>query len=123
MEAIAKLNNYPTSPRKMRLVIDLIRGKSCEQALKILKFNSKSTAPNIEKLLVSAINNWRAKNKELRVEDSNIYVKKAFVDCGRVLKRMLPAPQGRAYKIRKRSNHVTLIIDSKEIAQEVNSEQ
>lgn len=114
MEAVAKLRNCPTSPRKMRLVIDTIRGLEVEKALNILKYNPKATSPKIEKLLLSAINNWQNKNPELDVTEANLCVKTAFVDQGRTLKRFQPAPFGRAYRIRKRSNHVTIIVDSKE---------
>ncbi len=112
MEAIAKLNNCPTSPRKMRLVVDLIRGQQVEKALYLLKFNPKEASQRVEKLLLSAINNWQQKNPETRMEDSQLFVKTIMVDSGRMLKRMRPAPQGRGHKIRKRSNHVTLIVDS-----------
>jgi large subunit ribosomal protein L22 len=110
---IARLNNCPTSPRKMRLVADIIRGKEVDKALGILKFTKKEAAGRLEKLLLSAIANWQAKNEGVRIEDSNLYVKEIFVDSGRVLKRLRPAPQGRAYRIRKRSNHVTIVVDSK----------
>ncbi len=114
MEAVAKLNNCPTSPRKMRLVVDLIRGKRVEEAFGILRFNSKQDyASRIEKLLRSAIANWEQKNEGSRVEDAQLYIKTIFVDGGAMQKRVLPAPQGRAYRIRKRSNHVTMVIDSK----------
>jgi large subunit ribosomal protein L22 len=110
---IARLNDCPTSPRKMRLVADLIRGKNVEKALAILKYTKKEAALRLEKLLLSAIANWQAKNEGVRIEDSNLYVKEIFVDNGRVLKRLRPAPQGRAYRVRKRSNHVTIVVDSK----------
>jgi large subunit ribosomal protein L22 len=113
MEAVAKLRNVPTSPRKMRLVADLVRGKQVNSALGLLKFEANSGAEKIEKLLLSALSNWQAKNEDLRVEDSNLYIKQIFVDEGKTLKRLRPAPQGRAHRIRKRSNHVTLIIDTK----------
>ena len=113
MEAIAKLKNVPTSPRKMRLVADLIRGQKVNKALNLLKFESKVGAAKIEKLLLSAVANWQAKNEGSRLEEADLYVKTIFVDGGRMLKRMLPAPQGRAYRVRKRSNHVTIIVDSK----------
>jgi large subunit ribosomal protein L22 len=113
MEAVAKLRNVPTSPRKMRLVADLVRGKQVNQALGLLKFEANSGAEKIEKLLLSALSNWQAKNEDSRVEDSNLYIKQIFVDEGKTLKRLRPAPQGRGHRIRKRSNHVTLIIDSK----------
>jgi large subunit ribosomal protein L22 len=114
MEAVARLNNCPTSPRKMRLIVDLIRGKKVEEALHILRFNNqKESAPRVEKLLLSAMANWGQKNEGARVEESELYIKTVFVDSGAMLKRVLPAPQGRAHRIRKRSNHVTLIVDSK----------
>jgi large subunit ribosomal protein L22 len=112
MEAIAKLNNVPTSPRKMRLVVDLIRGVRVNKALTILKFESKIGAGRVEKLLLSAVANWQAKNEEVNLEDADLFVKTVFVDSGRMLKRLRPAPQGRAHRIRKRSNHVTLVVDS-----------
>lgn len=112
MEAVAKLNNYPTSPRKMRLLADLIRGLEVEKALGILQFNPKHPAVPLYKLLKSAINNWEQKNTSEKVEDAGLIVKTVMVDCGRVIKRMRPAPQGRGYRIRKRSNHVTIIVDS-----------
>jgi len=109
----AKLQNCPTSPRKMRLVVDLIRGVNVEKALYILKFTNKEAAIRVEKLLLSAIKNWEAKNEGKRVEDSSLFVKEVSVGGGRMAKRLRPAPQGRGYRIRKRSNHVTLIVDSK----------
>jgi large subunit ribosomal protein L22 len=109
----AKLQNCPTSPRKMRLVVDLIRGVNVEKALYILKFTNKEAAIRVEKLLLSAIKNWEAKNEGKRVEDSSLYVKEVSVGGGRQLKRLRPAPQGRGFRIRKRSNHVTIIVDSK----------
>jgi len=112
MEAVAKLNNYPTSPRKMRLLADLIRGLEVEKALGILQFNPKHPAVPMYKLLKSAINNWEQKNADEKVEDAGLIVKTIMVDCGRVIKRMRPAPQGRGYRVRKRSNHVTIIVDS-----------
>jgi large subunit ribosomal protein L22 len=113
MEAVAKLNIYPTSPRKMRLLADLIRGLEVEKALGILQFNPKHPAVPMYKLLKSAINNWEQKNSDEKVEDAGLVVKTIMVDCGRVIKRMRPAPQGRGYRVRKRSNHVTIIVDSK----------
>lgn len=113
MEAVAKLNDCPTSPRKMRLVVDLIRGQKVEHALHILKYNTKEASKRVEKLLLSAVANWQAKNEGARLEDADLYVKTVFVDGGRQLKRLRPAPQGRGYRIRKRSNHVTLVVDSK----------
>lgn|SRR5574344_785823 len=109
----ASLRNVPTSPRKMRLVADMIRGKEVNHALDMLKFSTKEAAGRLEKLLLSAIDNWKQKNEGSRIEDANLYVKTVFVDSGRILKRLRPAPQGRAHRIRKRSNHVTLFVDSK----------
>ncbi len=108
--AFAKLNNCPTSPRKMRLVADLIRGKKIEMALAILRFNQKEASKRLEKLLLSAIANWEAKNEEGNVEYADLYIKEIRVDSGSMLKRLRPAPQGRAHRIRKRSNHVTLVL-------------
>jgi large subunit ribosomal protein L22 len=112
MEAVAKLRNNPTSTRKTRLVVDLIRGKEVNEALNVLKFTSKESAPKIEKLLLSAISNWGQKN-DAQPEDHDLIVKAAWVDGGKMLKRFRPAPQGRAHRIRKRSNHITLVVDSK----------
>ncbi len=111
--AFAKLNNCPTSPRKMRLVADIIRGEDVEKALNILKFNAKEASGRLEKLLLSAIANWESKNEGSNIENSNLYVKEITVDSGRMLKRIQPAPQGRAHRIRKRSNHVTIILGSR----------
>ena len=108
----AKLRNVPSSPRKMRYVVDTIRGMEVNRALGVLKFSSKEAAAKVEKLLRSAIANWEQKN-ERKAEDGELYVSKVFVDEGVTLKRMRPAPQGRGYRIRKRSNHVTLFVDSK----------
>ncbi|MDQ1297177.1 MAG: large subunit ribosomal protein [Bacteroidota bacterium] len=108
----AILRNCPTSPRKMRLVTDLISGKEVNKALDILKYSSQDASRRLEKLLLSAIANWQAKNEGVRVEESNLYVKTVHVDGGRVMKRLQTAPQGRAYRLRKRSNHVTLVLDS-----------
>jgi large subunit ribosomal protein L22 len=108
----AVLKNVPTSPRKMRLVTQLISGMEVNKALSVLKFSPQEASRRVEKLLLSAIANWQAKNEGMRVEDSNLYVKEVHVDGGRALKRLQTAPQGRAYRVRKRSNHVTLIIDS-----------
>ena len=113
MEAVARLRNLPTSPRKMRLLADLIRGMEVENALNTLKFSTKHPSVPLEKLLLSAVANWRVKNEGVDVADASLFVKTIFVDGGRVLKRMRPAPQGRAYRVRKRSNHVTLIVDSR----------
>jgi len=112
MEAIAKLKNVPTSPRKMGVVADLIRGERVNKALSILKFESKVGAGKLEKLLLSAISNWQQANTDAKIEEADLYVKSISVDGGRMLKRLRPAPQGRAHRIRKRSNHVTLVIDS-----------
>jgi len=114
----AKLNNCPTSPRKMRLVADLITGVNVELALNILKHSPQEAAIRMHKLLRSAIANWEVKNEGKRIEESNLYVKEAFVDSARMLKRIQPAPQGRAHRIRKRSNHVTVILDSRTEKQE-----
>ena len=108
----AILRNCPTSPRKMRLVTELISGKEVNKALDILKYSPQEASRRLEKLLLSAIANWQSKNEGVRVEDSNLYVKTVQVDGGRVMKRLQTAPQGRAYRIRKRSNHVTLVLDS-----------
>ncbi|ASO03813.1 MAG: 50S ribosomal protein L22 [Arenibacter sp.] len=110
--AFAKLNNCPTSPRKMRLVADLVRGVKVEKALAILKFNQKESSRRLEKLLLSAIANWQSKNEDASVEDAELFVKEIRVDGGSMLKRLRPAPQGRAHRIRKRSNHVTLVLGS-----------
>ena len=120
MEAIAKLNNCPTSPRKMRLVVDLIRGERVEKALYILKYTNKEAAIRVEKLLLSAIKNWESKNEGQRPEDAHLFIKTIKVDGGRQLKRLRPAPQGRGYRIRKRSNHVTLVVDSKNLEPQTN---
>ncbi|MCB0444118.1 MAG: 50S ribosomal protein L22 [Gelidibacter sp.] len=108
--AFAKLNNCPTSPRKMRLVADLVRGQKAEMALNILKFSSKEASRRLEKLLLSAIANWQAKNENATIEDADLFVKEIRVDGGAMLKRLRPAPQGRAHRIRKRSNHVTVVV-------------
>ncbi len=112
MEAVAKLKNYPTSPRKMRLLADLIRGKKVEKVLAELEHSPKHPAVPLRKLVLSAINNWKQKNED--GDESQLIVKTIFVDGARVLKRMRPAPQGRGYRVRKRSNHVTVIVDTKE---------
>jgi len=109
----ARLNNCPTSPRKMRLVADMIKGMNVEHALHILKHSPKEASIRVHKLLRSAIANWEAKNEGKRIEESNLYVKEVSVDSGRMLKRIQPAPQGRAHRIRKRSNHVTIFLDSR----------
>jgi len=109
--AFAKLLNVPTSPRKMRLVADMIRGKEVFRALGILKFSNKEAAARVEKLLRSAIANWEQKN-ERKAESGELYVSTIYVNCAPMLKRLRPAPQGRGYRIRKRSNHVTVIVDT-----------
>lgn len=111
---MASLNNCPTSPRKMRLMADLVRGKDVETALNILKFKPNDAAGRLYKLVLSAIANWQEKNEGVRMEDYNLYVKSIQVDSARVLKRIRPAPQGRAHRIRKRSNHVTVVLDARE---------
>ena len=111
--AFAKLNNCPTSPRKMRLIADLIRGVDADKALAQLKLNPKEASGRMEKLLLSALANWEVKNEGKRMDESNLYVSEVKVDSGRMLKRVQPAPQGRAHRIRKRSNHVTLVVDSR----------
>ncbi len=114
MEAVAKLNNYPTSPRKMRLLADLIRGMKVDKALAILEHNPKHPAAPLRKLVVSAISNWKQKNEG--GDEAALFIKTIYVDGGRVIKRMRPAPQGRGYRVRKRSNHVTVVLDAKESA-------
>ena len=110
--AFAKLNNCPTSPRKMRLVADLVRGEEVNKALALLKFNPKEASRRVEKLLLSALANWQAKNEEGDIEKAALFVKEIRVDGGSMLKRLRPAPQGRAHRISKRSNHVTLVLGS-----------
>ncbi len=110
MEAIAKLNNEPTSPRKMRLLVDLVRGMKVEHALAVLEHNPKHSAVPLRKLILSAISNWKAKNEG--ADENTLIVKTIMVDGARVIKRMRPAPQGRGYRVRKRSNHVTVIVDT-----------
>lgn len=109
----ASLKNVPTSPRKMKLVADLIRGKEVNLALAILKFSKQEASGRLEKLLLSAIDNWKQKNEGKDVDQANLYIKTIFVDSARILKRLRPAPQGRAHRILKRSNHVTIFVDSK----------
>ena len=111
----AKLNNCPTSPRKMRLVADQIRGVDISNALSILKFSPKEASKRLETLLISAIANWQSKNENSNVDSAQLFVKEITVDGGSMLKRIRPAPQGRAHRIRKRSNHVTLVLSSKTI--------
>ncbi|MDC7997630.1 MULTISPECIES: 50S ribosomal protein L22 [Gilvibacter] len=115
--AFAKLNNCPTSPRKMRLVADLIRGEKVDKALNILRFSQKEAAGRLEKLLLSAIANWQAKNEEADVESADLFVKEIRVDSASMLKRLRTAPQGRAHRIRKRSNHVTLVLGANDNSQ------
>jgi large subunit ribosomal protein L22 len=111
--AFAKLNNCPTSPRKMRLIADLIRGMDADKALAELKLNPKEASGRMEKLLLSALSNWEKKNEGKRMDQENLYVSSVKVDSGRMLKRIQPAPQGRAHRIRKRSNHVTIVVESR----------
>ena len=111
--AFAKLNNCPTSPRKMRLVADLVRGQQVDKALAILKFNQKEAAARLEKLLRSAIANWQAKNEDANLEEAGVFIKEIRVDGGAILKRLRPAPQGRAHRSRKRSNHIPLVLGAK----------
>ena len=110
-QAFAKLKNVPSSPRKMRLVADMVRGKEVFRALGILKFSNKEAAAKVEKLLRSAIANWEAKN-DRKAENDELYISTIFVDCAPMLKRLRTAPQGRGYRIRKRANHVTLFVDT-----------
>jgi large subunit ribosomal protein L22 len=119
MESVAHLKNNPTSTRKMRLVADLIRGKGVYEALTILKFSKQEATNKLEKLLKSAINNWEQKNEGQKPEDNELFVKEIQVNAGTMLKRFLPAPQGRAYRLRKRSNHVTIKVDSRNAAAQV----
>ncbi|MDY0014712.1 MAG: 50S ribosomal protein L22 [Bacteroidales bacterium] len=121
--SMARLVDNNTSPRKTRLMADLVRGKNVEYALNVLKYSKKESSEKIRKLLLSAIANWQAKNENARVEDSNLYIKEIFVDGGTMLKRLRTAPQGRGYRIRKRSNHITIILDSKtEITNQITEE-
>ncbi len=114
----AVLNDCPTSPRKMRLVADMVRGMEVNRALDVLKFSSKEASARVEKLLMSAIANWQAKNEGLRIEEHPLVVSRITVDSGRILKRLRLAPQGRAHRIRKRSNHVTIFVDQKNVVVE-----
>ena len=118
---MAVLKNCPTSPRKMRLVADMVRGEDVNKALDMLKYSPKEASRKVEKLLLSAIANWQNKNEGIRVEDSNLFIKEIFVDSGRMLKRIRPAPQGRAHRIRKRSNHVTMILGSLNLTEELST--
>ena len=115
--AFAKLNNCPTSPRKMRLMADLIRGEAVDNALSILRFSAKESSVRLEKLVLSAVANWQAKNEDGDLEKAGLFVKEIRVDSARMLKRLRPAPQGRAHRIRKRSNHVTLVLGAKDNSQ------
>ena len=115
--AFAKLNNCPTSPRKMRLMADLIRGEGVDKALSVLRFSPKESSVRLEKLLLSAVANWQAKNEDGAVEKAGLFVKEIRVDSARMLKRLRPAPQGRAHRIRKRSNHVTLVLGAQDNSQ------
>jgi large subunit ribosomal protein L22 len=111
MEAVAKLRNCPMSPRKMRLVVDNIRGKKVVDALSILRYTNKEAAVWLEKLVISAVNNWEQKSDQVgAADDYELYIKTAFVDPGSIIYRFLPAPQGRAYRVRKRRNHVTIVV-------------
>jgi large subunit ribosomal protein L22 len=118
--AFAKLNNCPTSPRKMRLVADLVRGQKVDRALNILTFSSKEASRKLEKLVLSVIANWQAKNPEANMEEAGLFIKTITVDGGMMLKRLRPAPQGRAHRIRKRSNHVTIVLGSINNTQAIN---
>lgn len=120
--SLAVLKNCPTSPRKMRLVADLVRGVEVNKALNMLHYSPKEAAGRLEKLLLSAIANWQQKNEGVRIEESDLYVKEIQVDSARQLKRLRPAPQGRAHRIRKRSNHVTVIVDSRSTENKENKE-
>ncbi|MBN2484570.1 MAG: 50S ribosomal protein L22 [Bacteroidales bacterium] len=115
--SMAMLRNCPTSPRKMRLVADMVRGKEVNQALDMLKFNPKDASRRLEKLVLSAVANWQAKNDGARIEDSKLVVKEIAVDSARMLKRVQPAPQGRAYRVRKRSNHVRVVLGAPDVAE------
>tara|TARA_B100000900_G_C20450782_1_gene663060 strand:- start:169 stop:564 length:396 start_codon:yes stop_codon:yes gene_type:complete len=115
--AVAKLNNCPTSPRKMRIVADLVRGKDVDKALDIFKFSQKEASRKLEKLLLSAISNWQAKNKDSNIDEANLFIQEIKVDSATMLKRIRTAPQGRAHRIRKRSNHVTIVLNSKDNTQ------
>lgn len=112
-KALASLRNCPSSPRKMRLVADQIRGVDVQKALFILENSPKEASAKLEKLVRSALSNWQQKNEGERVEDASLFIKEIQVDGGRMLKRIQPAPQGRAHRVRKRSNHVTVVLGSK----------
>lgn len=115
--SFAVLRNVPTSPRKMRLIADLVRGMDAHRALDVLRYNPKEASGRVEKLLRSAIANWQQKNEGQRVEDASLFIKEIKVDAARILKRLRPAPQGRAYRVRKRSNHVTIVLGSRKVEQ------
>lgn len=121
----AVLRNCPIAPRKMRLVADMVRGVEVNRALDMLKFNTKDASGRLEKLVLSAVSNWQNKNENVRLEESNLIIKEIFVDQSRTLKRIKPAPQGRAYRMRKRSNHVTVILGSpkEEVAKETKAKK
>jgi large subunit ribosomal protein L22 len=119
----ARFNHIPTSTRKMRLVADLIRGKRINEASAILEFQTKHAAINLKKLLYRAISDWQQKNPDINIDTADLYVKTIYVDGGPILKRMRPAPQGRGYKIRKRSNHITIVIDSHILPEQLNKKQ
>ncbi len=121
MEAVARLTKVPTSPRKMRLVADMIRGQKVNRALGILKFEPKIGATMLEKCLLSAVANWQNKFEEEKIETADLYVKTILVDGGAYLKRLRPAPQGRGHRIRKRSNHITIVVASNNVATEIDS--
>ncbi|MEM7298151.1 MAG: 50S ribosomal protein L22 [Bacteroidota bacterium] len=108
----SSLRNVPTSPRKMRLVADMIRGERANIALNILRFDSHQASLTLEKLLLTAIADWQMQNEDVSIEEADLYVKEIYVDSARMLKRLRPAPQGRAHRIRKRSNHVTIVVDN-----------
>lgn len=120
---VARLNDNPTSPRKTRLTVDMIRGVDVEKALTILQFSHREAAPKVHKLIRSAIANWQVKNEGQRMEDAQLYVKEVQVDGGAMLKRLRPAPQGRGYRIRKRSNHITLMLGSRLEEQQAKSKE
>lgn len=112
--AMARLNNCPTSPRKMRLVADMVRGMDVEKAMFLLRHSGKEASNRLEKLVLSATHNWSQKNEEANLDEAQLYIKEVYVDSARMLKRIQPAPQGRAHRIRKRSNHVTVVVDARQ---------
>ena len=116
MEARAILKDVPTSPRKMRLVADMIRGQKVSKALALLKFQPRASSPVLHKVLLSAVANWQQQNEGSKLEDADLIVKTVFIDGGRMLKRLCPAPQGRAHRIRKRSNHITIVVDDASVS-------